>query len=401
MLIEFSFENFGCFRDRACLSFVAAPRDDSLPHNFVEHDTEAGPLRLVRQVALFGANASGKSTVIQAMASLQQLLAWSPRSGVGAFGVTPFLFDSTAASRPRSFSTKFLRGGVQYEYDVECDTDAIVLERLAKDTGRRRKLLFERRLSEMHFGASFGLKRSDSGFLRRTGKRVPVLAVAAELEVWHACEVRGFLLETIKPPVLCGHRRHQGLAAYTAGLIRDDEAIRTRVLKLLRDADFGISAIEVDDAHGTAGRPVVEFSHARGGVEAKLPLAMESDGTQRIFELAGPMLKTASTNGVLFADELDMSLHPRLVRRLVETFGLPGGQSQLIFTAHDTSLMDLNLLRRDQIWFTSRGNDGRSELIAFRDFGRRKDEAIAKAYLEGRYGAVPIVAPLELAGRDE
>ncbi|MCK6575222.1 ATP-binding protein [Myxococcota bacterium] len=401
MLTAFEFENFGCFQTTARLSFLAAPRDATLPQNVVALDSDAGPLRILKQVALYGANASGKSTVIRALAAMQHLLAWSPRPGAQEFpAAEPFLFDSGAQSRPSRFRIEFVLEGETHEYEIACTAEGISHERLHLGSGRSRRLGLERTPEGMRFGVALGLRRGERDFLeRRAGAQTPVLALASELEVEKAKAVRKWALDTVKPPVHCGIRWVQRLDTFTARRALENEVFRSQVVALLQDADFGIESMTIAAPERVGAAPEVRLVHRRGGVEAAIRLEAESDGTQRIFELAGPLLVTVAGDGVLFVDELDMSLHPRLTRRIVEAVAEAGTRAQLVFTTHDTSLMDVSILRRDQIWFTTRGHPGAAELVGLRQYGRRKDEAIARAYLEGRYGGVPIVSPLRLAAQ--
>ena len=128
--------------------------------------------------------------------------------------------------------------------------------------------------------------------------------------------------------------------------------------------------------------------------EVALPLEEESSGTQRLFALSGPLADVLENGWTLFVDELDASLHPLLVRYLVELFHNPQINpkgAQLIFNTHDTTLMDCCLFRRDQIWFVEKDRLGCSHLYPLLDYSPRKDEALAKGYLLGRYGAIPFL----------
>ena len=145
------------------------------------------------------------------------------------------------------------------------------------------------------------------------------------------------------------------------------------------------------------------FEHRSGKTTAKLEYADESQGTQKLFSLAGPILDILKHGKVLVIDELDRSLHPLLVRQIVSTFHDPVQNkrgAQLIFTTHDTSLLDNRLLRRDQIWFSEKKANQSSVLVPLTEFAPRKDEALEKGYLSGRYGGVPILSERLVAGRD-
>ena len=143
--------------------------------------------------------------------------------------------------------------------------------------------------------------------------------------------------------------------------------------------------------------------HQADGSRELVPLDMteESQGTQKLFRSAGGFLKVLSTGAVVLIDEIENSLHPKIVRFLVEQFQNPEvnkHNAQLIFSTHDTSVLSNELLRRDQIWFVDRLKSQNTHLYSMSEFGRRKDEAFEKNYLKGRYGALPIVGELSLNG---
>jgi hypothetical protein len=212
------------------------------------------------------------------------------------------------------------------------------------------------------------------------------------------------------------------LVVYTdGGQIPSDfstEMIRTpagqlQVSALLTSADIAIKSISAEPTKGISqtfvfdlsnNKPEVrseetethlpKFRHTSGDVTADFDLADESQGTQKLYALAGPLFQILEKGGVLVIDELDRSLHPLLVRQIVNIFQDPKvncNGSQLIFTTHDTSLLNGQLFRRDQIWFTEKGLDQSSRLVPLSDFSARKDEAFEKGYLSGRYGGVPII----------
>jgi AAA15 family ATPase/GTPase len=146
----------------------------------------------------------------------------------------------------------------------------------------------------------------------------------------------------------------------------------------------------------------VELCHQAGaGDKAWLPLEEESQGTQTLFQLAGPMVEALQQGGVLVVDELERSLHPNLALAVVRLFNDPTlnpRHAQLIFSTHDTALIGTTLgqpaLRRDQVWLTEKGPEGSTQLIALTDYQPRKMENLERGYLQGRYGAVPVLGPL-------
>jgi len=130
-----------------------------------------------------------------------------------------------------------------------------------------------------------------------------------------------------------------------------------------------------------------------------MPFDQESEGTKTLFSLAGPILVALHGGGVLVVDELDRSLHTQLAKRIVTMFNDPAtnpNNAQLVFNTHDTNLLDTDVLRRDQIWFTEKGSDGATRLFPLTDFRARKYENLERGYLQGRYGAVPSISTPDL-----
>jgi len=145
------------------------------------------------------------------------------------------------------------------------------------------------------------------------------------------------------------------------------------------------------------------FQHVTENGSATFEFEDESGGTQKLFALAGPLFDILKNGSVLIVDELDRGLHPLLIRQLVTLFQNPESNAhgaQLLFTAHETSLLDPDLLRRDQIWFTEKNAEQASTLFPLTEFTPRKNEAFESRYLSGRYGAVPILNTQEGIGID-
>jgi AAA15 family ATPase/GTPase len=144
-------------------------------------------------------------------------------------------------------------------------------------------------------------------------------------------------------------------------------------------------------------RVLAWHKRADEGEEVAFELFDESDGTQKLFEFVGGWLRALDAGATLFVDELDRSLHPKLTRYLVELFNSNENRqnAQLVFTTHDTTLLDPDLLRRDQIWFVEKNKERASHVYSLLEFSPRKDERLERGYLKGRYGAIPLIGRWE------
>lgn len=183
-----------------------------------------------------------------------------------------------------------------------------------------------------------------------------------------------------------------------------DEQYHPELRELLRFADLGISDYRLREIRkpgmGSAGLldipgEEVEILHGATGQDAvAFPLTQESNGTRQILYLGQRILAVLERGGLLAVDELDASIHPLLVRAIIELFHNPGinrAGAQLIFNTHDTTLLDPTFFRRDQVWFTEKDVHGAAHLYALLEYSPRKGESLSKGYLQGRYGAIPFL----------
>jgi predicted ATPase len=309
---------------------------------------------------------------------------------------------------------------VRYAYRVEVDDSAVLFEGLYSYPERRRRVLFERDGMELHFRRGLGTLAGTRELLTPT-----TLALSAAMR-FDDPDVGPFGRHLSGIRVLGARRRALWRrlppgAAYAPGLslterlfdspgsssqpsLFDDADIapvdgRGSALALLRFADLGIDDVQVvEEGADDAGIPAqprrrLRFIHRVDGQEVPFDLAEESGGTQTWFALIGPALTALRRGQVLLFDEIDASLHPKLSARLLELFQDPATNprgAQLIFTTHDTSL--LNSLNRDEVWLTEKGAGGATTLTALAEYGGdkvRRSLNLERAYLQGRFGAVP------------
>lgn len=219
--------------------------------------------------------------------------------------------------------------------------------------------------------------------------------------------------------------KSRSLAEIAVAQMCIDDSMRESIHALLASADLGISGIETIEEELSSFTERLNLApdysvlhslifprspRAVGGVQFRhratstrdgisLPFEQESEGTKALFTLAGLIVGRLRQGGLLMVDELDRSLHPHLALKIVAMFNDPAtnpGNAQLVFNTHDTNLLDTNILRRDQIWFTEKGDDGATRLYPLTDFRARKHENLERGYLQGRYGAVPAVSTPDL-----
>lgn len=404
MLIQFRVENHRSLRDEQVLSLVAANHGDSADARLIR-PPGLGEC-LLPAVAIYGANASGKTNVLLALGFMREAIVrshrfWDPNGGTPQ---EPFAL-SGQANASSTFEADVITQGVRYQYGFELSAQRVEREWLRAWPSGRKQVWFEREGDKFSFGkrmhgeneAIRGLTRSNSLFLSCAAQNNHIQLLP--LFNWFHAH-RGDLDRA-------GTRqRAQHLRAiFSEQLTLFPELNRSRsdaqhtIVDLLRAADLGIVDIRIGQADGPTPTGIFLKHRAAKGVDGWLALEEESAGTATLLTLA-PRLLRALEHGALFSvDELEASLHPALGLELLKLFQDPKRNqlgAQLIFTTHDSNLLGNMLgerpLRRDQIWFTEKDDEGATHLYPLTDFRPRAEENIERGYLQGRYGAVPFLS---------
>ncbi len=394
MLISFAVTNYACFKDRQELTLAPPRKTDDDEFSF---DTGVPRVpRLHRAAALYGANASGKSRLIQALAFVDSFVIGSSKRRQTGEPIPhePFRFDAECRLRPTTFEISFVQAGSLYEYGFAVDGERVHEEWLLQwPAGGRQRMLLDREHDpgtgeeSWTFGASVrGEKRA---WQASTRPDTLLVSTAAQLNSEVFAPVVEWFQRTLRVVATGGL-----LPAGTIAMIDGNERATDRVLKMLRDADIAVSSLR------TRKESVrLEFGHRPEGCAETffLDLDEESDGTQRLFALAGPWLDILDNDLVVVVDELDSSMHSHLTEALIRRInGSPldgeDRRSQLVATLHDTSPMK-GALDRDQIWLVDKdAATEASSLTPLSAFRPRRREPLDRGYLGGRYGGVPVIA---------
>ncbi len=424
MLLAFRAENARSFRDQIDFSMIATSRSEPQVVREISWQESGRPIKVVPVVGIFGANASGKSNFLEAMDDMRMYVLESFRRDLRSGERWPFRLDTEAERRPSRYEIDLVLDGVRHEYGFALDGEHILEEWAFRYPRGRPALLFDRKGEQVEAGsAGRSETRTVERLLRPNALFLSTAAAANHslllpLHTWFRRNLR-FARSGNRP----------GRQAFTIEQLKHEDR-RERILSMLRAADFGIVdakehelAIDplveeqmkraIREILGDEDRPdsneadpslklnAIGFTLVHQGAKepVELPLEWESMGTQVWLGLIGAVVAALSDGVVLLADELDASLHPTLVAQLVRLFQgshTNPHRAQLVFNAHDpTMLGDSNensLLGRDQIWFTDKQADGNSRLYPLTDFSPRKNEAIGRRYLDGRYGATPILS---------
>ena len=403
MLLQFSVENFRSIRERAVLSLEASS-DKELPENCVKLDSNDE--KCLKVITIFGANASGKSNLFKALtASIMMVRRSNGRqAGEPLNLITPFRFDDQTAGQPSSFEYVFIVNGKKYVYGFAATATRITKEYLYVYNSTRASTIFERNVddsSEYYFPAN--LKRKLGALTRFNTENKLFLATAT---AWNCEETKAPLMWFFNGINTYGSN-YENLFVMSSELQAKDSSgsMKRFTLGILREADINIADFEMETREEPipSGREDISAVHRQffystlhrvgNDRDYQLDLSDESNGTVNLFFFA-PFIKRAFESGeTLCIDEFDVYLHPQLVQHLVRLFNDPEinrANAQLIVSTHTTALLNLNDLRRDQVYFMEKDRkSGCSTLYSLDEFSPRLQEDIQKAYLLGRYGAVP------------
>ncbi|MDX2114184.1 MAG: ATP-binding protein [Planctomycetota bacterium] len=428
MLVRLYGENYGAFRDGFSLSLEATDLHSEGQRGYFEVEVrgEPKPMKLLRLAAIYGPNASGKSTIIQAASALGWLVVDSgPRTQLGQTlsQYVPFKLDPNTVNKPSKLGCEVLvqvnknKSPVRryLQYEIVFDRQQIYSEHIKEYDGEREEFWLQREKQEIHVPKSADREMTvDLSSVTRAN--AAAISVAQQLNQSAFKSVYDELkqsLRTVLPsssgastPLTSGLRE-------TKNRMHKDAQFRDWALEsLLKPADLGITDVNIlkrpapsdfvqavmalipaqsrSDAIFDFDELHPKFDHAGVGGAYQLDYDEESLGTRRIFELAAFWQDIARQSRTAFVDELSSSLHPSIVTALLGAVNSPESEqtSQVVFTTHDTALLE-SALRRDQVYLTEKNDQGIASLYSLSDFKERKENNLRKRYLEGRYGAVP------------
>lgn len=422
MLLQFSIRNFRTFKDKATLSLIASNYDRETREADNVFESKGFNSRLLKSAVIYGANASGKSRLIEAFAFMRHFVINSSKETQKgeSIDVEPFILSAETENEPSEFEIIFLFNDELFRYGFEVTKQVIVSEWLYHKPKTKEVELFfrdgnqfdvhERNFSKGSAIAKQGLVRDNALFV----------SVAAQFNERTAISV----IDWFKRLKLLSGLDETGYSGFTLGRT-EISAHKIKILELLKAADFGIQDIKLrklDIEKLPSGMPKevkdeilrevkeenAEFiadvltMHKKYDFNKQVVQNVsfslnddESSGTKKFFALSGPILDVIENGFTLVVDELDSKLHPNLVCKIVSLFNsnqFNPKNAQLIFNTHDTNLLSSGLFRRDQIWFTSKDKYGEAKLYSLADFKSdevRKNESFENNYIRGKYGAVP------------
>lgn len=427
MLVNFRVENFKSYKDLSEFSMEATKLK-----NLKESNTfTVSNLSLLTSAVIYGANASGKSSILDALKLMKAIIKNSVDIDKSKHYIAnPFLLSKETEKKETTFEIEFIIGAVIYRYGFKINIDSIISKEWLyhKNLKPRARYtsLFDRNEDNISISSNF---KEGNQLIEKTRSNALFLSVVGQFNG----EVSQSIIEWMDKLNILSNTKSEMFEGYSFSKL-DDDAFKEKMVSLIKSADTGIhnilkSNISFDELamentdlknlpdfildkikeNGMSTIKTEHIQYHKGNKFHKIKtfeLDFESDGTQKLLALTAPIIDTLESGTVLVIDELDNSLHTELVESIIELFNSEltnPNNAQLIFTTHDTNLLNQKLFRRDQIWFAQKNILGQSELYSLVEYGKgkvRDDLALEKNYLDGKFGAIPYINSLVYEAND-
>lgn len=397
MILEFCVSNYLSIKDELKISFVATALKDILsePNDMITMPDTG--LSILRSAVIYGANASGKSNVLKAIAFYRRFITDSFKNSQAgeAIEVENFRLNTTTMNEPTTMEATFIVGNFIYRYGFEVDTKAVCAEWLYQRANKKRAKeieIFYRTEEEttVHPKSSLFMELVSKKMVRDNAL---LLSTGAQFNEPKAVNILQWLNDT---QVVFGNEEEKLWSQAIKSL--DDANLRQRITDFAKYADLGIdSLMKIDNRIISNHRQFDDEGKETHSVAFSFS-SNESEGTIKYISLSYPIIDALDNGKFLVIDELDSKLHPLLVRKIISLFNSaktnPKG-AQLLFATHDTFLLSAGLFRRDQVWFTQKNSFGSTEAYSLVEYKVRSNTPFEKDYLSGKYGATPIIGEME------
>ncbi len=425
MLIEFSVKNYRSIKDKQTLSMVANNKDNEHPNHLIDPQAPGlSNVKLLKSAAIYGANASGKSNLYKAGKFMRNLIVDESirRNFLDEIDIAPFGFDSKSEKELSEFEIIFIHEGIRYQYGFAIKKKKVYKEWLiAYPNGKAQQWFyrfFNDEKKEYEWNFSTFLKGEKESLKEKTKFKTLFLSTAAQFNHRQLGNVYEWFKNCFR---FLDYFESLSNSEITASIIDDKNEQSIIIRNILKQADLGVMDIktkrnEFRNLESPTSKPnsimdmfikklkeeliAWKFLHKKNdtGKNVYLTPNKESAGTRVLFSLLGPLVDSLNLGKTIFLDEIGSNLHPMLFRKLIEMVHseeLNKNGAQLIFTTHDTTQLNTDILRRDQVWFTEKNKEAATILYPLTDFKPRKEEALQKGYLAGRYGAIPFLGGLD------
>lgn len=404
MILEYTCENYRSIKEKVIFSMLAS-KDNSFEKLLVDYK---GTL-INKVAAIYGANGSGKTSFLDSLNFLKLLVCNSNNHQPGD-KIRQFSHKLAKKNTPTTYTIQFVKKDVRYAYGLSYTSEQIISEYLYYFPNGKQAKIFDRNSNEISFGDKF--KKDFEAILNFMKPNKLFLSVSANYSAVKEAElVFLFFKEDLifyPLPLEISNWLEYSIERFTK-----EPELKKVFIDFMKSVDTPIQSINtryektqmspefIPDNIPDEFKPVFAQAKEVTTSEANIDYGIfsvnlneESKGIQKLFEVFGPIIDIILKDKVLIWDEMETSLHPHIVKEILRLimYGKQDSKAQLIFSTHDTNLLDLNTFRRDQIWFTELNKDRATDIYSLAELKNvRKDENISKGYMNGKYGAIPFI----------
>lgn len=398
MLLQFRFKNHKCFYEETVLDLMATQEKRHLDSTIEVNGNKILPI-----IEIHGANASGKSGVLEALQFMFEAIKMSSRIDVNQdLPTVPFAFSEEGMIQNSEYEISISLGDYEYRYGFSMnkegfDEEWLYKKKFSSTTTASQKVIFERGRDDVEFGTNFEkYKKTWELFGDSININTNKLLILSNIAIK---EEKGTLRDIYNFVSKFNFKLASVFQTQVSiDILKKDNLLYNKFQKIIREFDPCLHGIAIEKVNADSGNPAYKISGIHQNVNDPkkttfLPLQNESDGTYKIFHIMPTILNNLEVGGVLCIDELDVQLHPLLYKKIVNMYkdkDINVNHAQLIFTAHSTFLFNSNDLRRDELYLVEKDTFGKSRLYSLSEFRNlRVDADYEKKYLTGQFGAIP------------
>ena len=403
MLIQFSFKNFKSFKDETTLDMTASSIKEHLD-KVIDKDNN----KYLKVTAIYGANASGKSNVIEAFSHMKKIIldSFTEEAKWQNIPLKKFKFDEISKKSTSTFEVFFKYNNETYQYGFELDNYSIKEEWLYKEKKVKYKkfeLVFARKNNEFELSKELKIYNE---MLNGLSEKTLILSFLANIKIEDIKNTYEWFKETKVLNLETFYTKDNLSEFLPKELLEGNLSAKKNFNNFLSDIDVGIKDIKIEEINSKEKNKYNIFSvHLNNDNNEKeyLPISEESDGTLKMISLYSDIEKCINKGGTIFIDELDAKLHPLLTKYLIQKFHnkiTNPNNAQLIYTTHDVINLKKEIFRRDEVWFVEKNSKNESYLYSLVEYKNdntkiRNDASYNKDYLLGKYGALPLLKEFE------
>lgn len=401
MIQEFQVSNFYSIREKVSISFLPSSDDKML--DYYTYEVKPG-LRLLKLGIIYGANASGKTTILEAISFFRDFMVTRPDDKLKGIEFYPFMLDNESCKKNSFMEMSFFIDGEKYVLSCEFNGQLVISERLIVYTSSRPTLMYKRDYSKetghsaITFGSKIGLsKKSQRAIEGNTINNCSVMAAVGQsnIEKSRLDKVYKYfsnnLLEMLSPGM--------SVMDYVKTQLRNssDNTVKSFLLQVLKASDFNIVDFYISKNAGMASSEDLIFMHSGDGGDFNLNEELESAGTKRFLGMSVILYRLIHQNCFFPIDEVETSIHYELFSYFIKVFlANSDGSSQLLMTTHDINLLDEDFIRRDVIWFTVKDTAGATSIKRLSASGLHKTMSVYNAYRQGKLVELPFLGSIFL-----